>query len=242
MRKIYFLLLLVFSFSANCQPYSVLLQDTDWTIVRINWQGTDYYPPPPFSSAGKVVFDAGESGGFASVFFNTAGGQVTFGADNQKFFTLQSVGVTLMEYHGENQAAVQQFDEMVTGFYFGFPPDEPFTFDYQQVFSGRNLTVTNSVGNTIFYSNQILSSENSALKNAATLYPNPARNEFYLKPAKNISGKITVEIFDASGKFVSTQKLAHDLKIDTSLLPTGNYMVKVIGLNLPFNTQVMIRK
>lgn len=77
-----------------------------------------------------------------------------------------------------------------------------------------------------------------------TLYPNPARNEFFLDIKGNVLGKIEVEIFDASGKLVANQKVEASSKqaISTQNLPNGVYVVKAKGLGFESSTKLMIKK
>ena len=77
---------------------------------------------------------------------------------------------------------------------------------------------------------------------AFNIYPNPAKNEFFLKSNKSILGKLSVEIFDASGKLVSSQKTAATEAISTQSLPNGVYVVKVTGLGVEYSSKLMIKK
>lgn len=77
---------------------------------------------------------------------------------------------------------------------------------------------------------------------AINIYPNPAKNEFFLKSNKSILGKLSVEIFDASGKLVSSQKAVADEAINTQALPNGVYVVKVTGLGVEYSSKLMIKK
>lgn len=77
---------------------------------------------------------------------------------------------------------------------------------------------------------------------AFSIYPNPAKNEFFLKSNQSIAGKLSVEIFDASGKLVSSQKSAASEAVNTQALPNGVYVVKVSGLGVDYSTKLMIKK
>ncbi|HOB25506.1 MAG TPA: M36 family metallopeptidase, partial [Kaistella sp.] len=77
---------------------------------------------------------------------------------------------------------------------------------------------------------------------ALSIYPNPAKNEFYFKSAKNILGKVNVEIFDASGKLVSSQKMSATEAVNTQNLANGVYVVKVSGLGVNYSSKLMIKK
>ncbi|MBF8455902.1 T9SS type A sorting domain-containing protein [Kaistella sp. G5-32] len=242
MKKIYILILGLFCFFASAQPYSILLKNANWTITKIQWSGVDHYPPVPFTQSGKVAFDFDNNNGFKSTFFNTAGGKVTFGANNAAYFTLQNVAVTLAEYYGENEQAVRQFDSMATAFYFGFQTSDQFTFQYEQIFSGKNLIVTNKYGNKIFYSNLILGNNEVPLNNENSIYPNPAKNEIFLRSSKAIAENSTVEIFDNSGKLISTQKILTKNSFSVQMLQNGVYTARVSNLAEQYSSRFIIKK
>lgn len=85
----------------------------------------------------------------------------------------------------------------------------------------------------------------SVKDNAISIYPNPAKNEFFINFPKNTLGKVNVEIFDMSGKLVSTEsKISPDAKkaISTDKLINGTYLVKVKGLGIDTTSKVIINK
>jgi hypothetical protein len=88
--------------------------------------------------------------------------------------------------------------------------------------------------------------ETASIKdNAISIYPNPAKNEFFINFPKNTLGKVNVEIYDMSGKLVSTEsKISPDAKkaISTSSLTNGTYLVKVSGLGIDATSKVIISK
>ena len=59
---------------------------------------------------------------------------------------------------------------------------------------------------------------------------------------KNILGKVNVEIFDASGKLVSSQKMSATEAVNTQNLANGVYVVKVSGLGVNYSSKLMIKK
>lgn len=81
--------------------------------------------------------------------------------------------------------------------------------------------------------------------NAISIYPNPAKNEFFINFPKNTLGKVNVEIFDMSGKLVASEyKVSADEKkaINTTNLINGTYIVKVKGLGIDTSSKLMIKK
>lgn len=76
------------------------------------------------------------------------------------------------------------------------------------------------------------------------VYPNPAKNNFYLKLPPNAKGKLKVDIYDASGKLVYyTDIYATDNNaISTGKLSNGVYLLKVMGLDIDYSTKLIIRE
>lgn len=242
MKKIYFFILVLSSLLFYSQPYSVLLKNTDWTIMSIQWNGIKYNPPAPLATSGKVHFNYDDHGGFTSIFFNSAEGKVSFAPNNEAYFNAEMLGVTLAEYGGENAQIVNQFDLMTTSFYFGFQPTDQFDFEYEEVFSTKKLTVTNPLGNKIIYSNMLLGNSEVSINKGISIYPNPAKDEFFINSLKKNLGKLTVEIFDESGKLVSGQNASMNTKVNIQPLPNGIYLVKVSGSGPNFSAKLIVQK
>lgn len=88
----------------------------------------------------------------------------------------------------------------------------------------------------------VLATTNVNADSSLSLYPNPAKNEFFIKSAKNGLGKINVEIFDATGKLVSSQKVSGAEAVNTQSLPNGMYVVKASGIGVDYSSKLIIRK
>ncbi|WP_415326467.1 T9SS-dependent M36 family metallopeptidase [Chryseobacterium sp. MMS23-Vi53] len=85
----------------------------------------------------------------------------------------------------------------------------------------------------------------SVKENTISIYPNPARNEFFINFPQKTLGKVSVEIYDMSGKLVSSEdKISPDAKksISTDKLINGTYMVKVKGLGFDATSKVIVKK
>ena len=121
--------------------------------------------------------------------------------------------------------------------------------------TGRTSPVSTTVPSSVIeaISDQIESYEIPAeCKNLATsdvssnkemsIYPNPAKDEFFIKASSNILGKVSVQIYDASGKLVSSQKISSSDAVNTQALPNGVYIVKVEGLGVSYSSKLMIKK
>jgi hypothetical protein len=85
----------------------------------------------------------------------------------------------------------------------------------------------------------------SVKNNTISIYPNPAKNEFYINFPSNTMGKFSVEIYDMSGKLISSEdKISPDAKkaISTDRMINGTYMVKVKGLGFDAVSKVIVKK
>ncbi|WP_185114301.1 T9SS-dependent M36 family metallopeptidase [Chryseobacterium soldanellicola] len=87
--------------------------------------------------------------------------------------------------------------------------------------------------------------EVKSVKNTISVYPNPAKNEFYINFPSNTLGKVSVEIYDMSGKLVSSEdKISPDAKkaISTDKLVDGTYMIKIKGLAFDAVSKIIVKK
>ncbi|OWK74082.1 metalloprotease [Flavobacteriaceae bacterium JJC] len=120
------------------------------------------------------------------------------------------------------------------------------------VFAKRGLGVNASAGSKTDINDQVenfevpadclLAASDVNADKAISIYPNPAKNEFFLKSANKVLGKINVEIFDASGKMVSNQKISSAEAVNTQALTNGVYVVKVSGVGVNYSSKLLIKK
>lgn len=108
--------------------------------------------------------------------------------------------------------------------------------------AGSKTNINDQVENFDVPADCVLATNDVSATKAMSIYPNPAKNEFFLKSNKSILGKLSVEIFDASGKLVSSQKAVADEAVNTQALPNGVYVVKVTGLGVEYSSKLMIKK
>lgn len=113
--------------------------------------------------------------------------------------------------------------------------------------AGVKTSITDQVEDFSVPADCVLSTNEttSVKENAISIYPNPAKNEFFINFPKNTLGKVNVEIYDMSGKLVSTEnKISPDAKkaISTDKLINGTYLVKVKGLGIDTTSKVIINK
>ncbi|MCW3161154.1 T9SS-dependent M36 family metallopeptidase [Chryseobacterium oryctis] len=126
-----------------------------------------------------------------------------------------------------------------------------------RTFAKRGLGVNASAGSKTNINDQVedfsvpeecvlATDEVKSIKNGSiSIYPNPAKNEFFINFPSNVLGKVSVEIYDMSGKLVSSEdKISPDSKkaISTDKLINGTYMVRVKGLGFDTSSKVIVKK
>jgi len=77
------------------------------------------------------------------------------------------------------------------------------------------------------------------------IYPNPAKDEFFIYLKDNTIGKLFVKMYDMSGKLVlSEDRFSPDARIPVSTkdLENGVYVVSVQGIGVDFRTKIIIKK
>lgn len=229
MKKHLSFLMIAFSILAFAQvPYSILLKNVDWRVMKINYNGTDYFTPSPFSlGSAKLQISGDDNVSFSASFFNATSGGLVFGANNANYFTVIGVASTLGVYYGENETNVQRFDGLSTSTFYHnqFSSTDKFYFEYEEVMSGKNLVITNPNGMKIYYSNMILATENN-VKAKFSIYPNPTSDVLQLK---NISTNSDIKIVDAQGKLVlkANNLQQKDFSVSVKHLTKGVYFLLV---------------
>jgi len=125
-----------------------------------------------------------------------------------------------------------------------------------RTFAKRGLGVNASAGSKTNINDQIedfttpgdcilATDEINTNNNTITIYPNPAKNEFFINFSNKVLGKVSVEIYDMSGKLVSSEdKISPDAKksISTDKLINGTYLVKVKGIGVDTTSKLIVKK
>lgn len=123
-----------------------------------------------------------------------------------------------------------------------------------KTFAKRGVGVNASAGSKTNINDQVedftVPAECSLATNEVTaakgfsIYPNPAKNEFYIDFKNNIIGKVNVEIYDAGGKLVLSQQISPSAKeaVNTQTLQNGLYVVKVSGIGVTYSSKMIISK
>ncbi|MCC3213784.1 T9SS-dependent M36 family metallopeptidase [Chryseobacterium sp. X308] len=123
-------------------------------------------------------------------------------------------------------------------------------------FAKRGLGVNASAGSKTDINDQVedftvpaecalATNEAKIAKNSISIYPNPAKNEFYINFPNNMLGKVSVDIYDMSGKLIFSEgKISTNAKksISTDQLTNGVYMVKIKGLGIDTVSKLIVEK
>ncbi len=110
---------------------------------------------------------------------------------------------------------------------------------------GSKTDINDQVEDFSVPSDCLLGTNETTVNDGVSIYPNPAKNEFFIKLPSNTLGKLKVEIFDGSGRLVYTQdRISPDASksISTQSLENGVYVVKVTGLGIEKSSKLMIKK
>lgn len=89
-----------------------------------------------------------------------------------------------------------------------------------------------------------LSSAEVSLDKGVSVYPNPAKNEVFIKTNSIVTGTTIISVYDATGKLVITEKLNLNSKnsIDISKLSNGVYILKGEGIGTNFTQKIIVKK
>ena len=89
-----------------------------------------------------------------------------------------------------------------------------------------------------------LSSEEVTLNKEVQIYPNPAKNEIFIKSNSLAIGETIISVYDATGKLVISEKknLKSQNTVDTSRLSNGIYIIKGEGIGVNFSQKIIIEK
>ncbi|MBK9726614.1 MAG: aryl-sulfate sulfotransferase [Saprospiraceae bacterium] len=115
-------------------------------------------------------------------------------------------------------------------------------------FAGQTLTAGNTIENINTISatcNLSTGLINNLIKDEILIYPNPANYYINIQIHERISEKLNVELFDVFGQLVQQAAInpgTSYLCLDTKTLFAGNYLIKIIGMNVLKTKHIMISK
>jgi hypothetical protein len=89
-----------------------------------------------------------------------------------------------------------------------------------------------------------LTSEEVTLNKEVQIYPNPAKNEIFIKSNSLAIGETIISVYDSTGKLVISEKknLKSQNTVDTSRLSNGIYIIKGEGIGVNFSQKIIIEK
>lgn len=115
-------------------------------------------------------------------------------------------------------------------------------------FAGRTLTADSTIENTNIISNACSLStglHENTRPESFQITPNPAHDFIVIRTGKLHVGNLNVELFDAAGQIVQQLFIPQgttDIYVDTKLLCTGSYLIKVSGADINRTTNIFVEK
>lgn len=125
-----------------------------------------------------------------------------------------------------------------------------------RTFAKRGLGLNASAGNKADINDQVQdysvpaectlkTEEPKGIKNSLQIYPNPAAAEFYIQFPEYAYGKVSISIYDMSGKLVLSQdkfSLTENKPVSVEHLIEGYYMVVVQGIGIRETVKIRVKK
>ena len=111
--------------------------------------------------------------------------------------------------------------------------------------AGLKQVLNDAVQDNTMPSDCFLATNETGTVSSVSVYPNPARHEFFIDFPSSTIGKVKVEVYDASGKLVmSEDKVTPKAKtsFSTDMLTNGVYVVKVKGLGIETSSKLIVKK
>ena len=198
------------------------LFDIDWYVTSIDLDGNNYPTPPisPINSGIAHVTFVENTKEFFAFFCDSLGGPTYVATDTS--FELSGSVVFLIGTCETKQESIFQPK------YFNVFLDDvgnflnPFAYEFTTNGSEILLSITNSEGNTAYYSNQPLNTPDF-LSQSVQLYPNPVLDNLNIASEALLQ---SIRIYDIQGREVyATQFQPGNPKINTEALKTGVYFL-----------------
>ena len=93
---------------------------------------------------------------------------------------------------------------------------------------------------TYVYSRIILLNNNNE-QHQYVVFPNPANNTIQVIAPYGVSGNCTIELFDATGrKLIQTTMNTSNLEINTTNIPDGSYLLRIVHAGNTSSQKVLI--
>lgn len=230
MRKILFFLFAGSILSAQ----STELFSNNWYISKIVSNGQTTPTPVmdiPLSKSDFITVSGGIGSGYAfnSKYFNNCQQEISFIAGTSSFLKISSA-CTLALYGGNNQLAVNNYDQKHQDFYI-VPVTETYAYEIVNNGSDKVLIITkNSNGDKIYYNNtnSFLAAKENLLKETFLISQNPVKESLMIE---HVEKGIPLQIFDMTGKLVYYGETSSEkFKIDTQNFTPGQYILILRGM------------
>jgi len=222
MRKITFLLFLLFSFKSFAQVAP--LQDYTWYLEKLVINGNDILPPTAYQNSYTVTF--GNTSNYPENYFEAPCYPVEFELtyNQNQSFTIDFAGSPL-DCDGVPTNVVEYDERILEDFFnLGYSAFNPYTYVFSTFSNYIELTITNGNGDQAVYRNQQLAVSKKE-KLEVNLYPNPVSSNFQLEWKEEIR---SVRVFSVNGKEILKYKEAKS-NYDISHFNSGIYFVEVEG-------------
>ncbi len=111
--------------------------------------------------------------------------------------------------------------------------------------SGSKTSLADNVEDFTIPADCSLATNELSLTKEVSVYPNPAKQEFFISANAKALGTARVEIYDMTGKLVSTYdrvSLKEKNAFSTANLNNGVYVVKVKGMGVDSSTKLIVAK
>lgn len=220
--------------SSFCLAQTPEMLDTTWYLHKLLIDEVDNTPPTNSDNI-SVTADFNFND-FETVVCAGATGSLSDFSDTN--FTINDLFISTIDCINPESSS---FESQYYGtFYLAAFNDKQ--FDYEIVngtVSPRTLIITNENGDKAFYGNTILDI-NSFELSEVSLYPNPVKNELYLKTTTIIE---RLEIYSITGELVKQEStLINASKINVENLVSGVYFLKLMTDEGVISTHKIIKE
>ncbi|KFC24594.1 T9SS type A sorting domain-containing protein [Chryseobacterium sp. FH1] len=213
-----FISLLYYSQVINPQT----LVGKDWRLFKITSNQTEYLPPAPVNILESQMLYSNGNYYFYPRYYNSGSCAVTF-TSNENSFTYQYSQFPFI-YQGENSDAVNAYDTRMLDFYRLYV-GQKYNYEYLVETNAEYLTITNPVGDKMFFRNTDLLSTTETGNLAFKVYPNPVQKILKIQGQERIT---SIAITDVSGKLVKQQKFdSKNPEINVESLAPDVYYLKI---------------
>lgn len=233
MKKFYILVFVTITtllFSQTINPQQLL--NKDWRLEKIVKSGTEMLPPPqvPILKSDLTYISSLDKYSFYPRYYNSGNCLLSFVA-GENAFTFDYSQVPFI-YSGENAEAVNNFDKIMLEFYLDYRTQK-YYYDYSESGGLYYMTITNPVGEKMFFKSMVSLATTESQVNKMRLYPNPVSDYVQIETQQDI---ISLQIIDSTGKVVLAQSpKKKNLRINLQKLPVGVYYILLNeGKNIRF--------